>query len=62
MPVVCAQDDAAEAQWFAVDFGGSPPALAFDHKQIIREAFSSLLHRPEVRDNGTGPVSVALVL
>lgn len=47
---VKAADDAAAAQWFPVD---SPPAeLAFDHKVIIREAFTTLAHRPEVSGHG----------
>eukprot|EP00882_Tetradesmus_deserticola_P010142 GHRQ01010717.1.p1 GENE.GHRQ01010717.1~~GHRQ01010717.1.p1 ORF type:complete len:205 (+),score=63.24 GHRQ01010717.1:219-833(+) len=43
---VKAADDAAAASWYPVK---SLPSLAFDHKQIIREAFQKLLERPEVQ-------------
>lgn len=46
---VKAADDAAEAKWFSVT---SLPHLAFDHKQIIREAFQKLSLRPEVHETG----------
>jgi hypothetical protein len=49
--VVLLQDDAAAAQWFPVE---QAPSLAFDHKLIIREAFETLTHRPEVHNNGEG--------
>jgi hypothetical protein len=55
MPAACCfvcislQDDAAAAQWFPVE---QPPSLAFDHKLIIREAFETLTHKPEVHSNG----------
>ena len=34
---VIGQDDAAKAQWFAID---ALPQLAFDHEEIIRDAIS----------------------
>ena len=43
------QDDAAAASWYPVN---ALPSLAFDHKQIIREAFQKLLERPEVQQAG----------
>ncbi|WIA19062.1 hypothetical protein OEZ86_005460 [Tetradesmus obliquus] len=43
---VRAADDAAAASWYPVN---ALPSLAFDHKQIIREAFQKLLERPEVQ-------------
>jgi hypothetical protein len=43
------QDDAAAASWYPVN---SLPSLAFDHNQIIREAFQKLLERPEVKQAG----------
>jgi hypothetical protein len=46
---MCLQDDAAAAKWYPVN---SLPSLAFDHKQIIREAFQKLLGRPEVQQAG----------
>lgn len=46
---VKAADDAAAANWFPV---GELPALAFDHKQIIREALETLSSRPMVQKTG----------
>ena len=39
MTAVHGEDDAAEAQWFAVD---KVPALAFDHDRILRDATNRL--------------------
>lgn len=39
------QDDAAEAEWH--DVAALPQPLAFDHKEIVREAFQHLLCRPQ---------------
>ena len=39
------QDDAAEAEWH--DVAALPQPLAFDHKEIVREAFQHLLGRPQ---------------
>ncbi|MCR5313592.1 MAG: NUDIX hydrolase [Bacteroidaceae bacterium] len=39
---VVAGDDAAKAKWFAVD---ELPKLAFDHEEILREAFSAMRRR-----------------
>jgi hypothetical protein len=46
---VLLQDDAAAASWYPVN---ALPGLAFDHKQVIREAFKKLLDRPEVKQAG----------
>eukprot|EP00878_Enallax_costatus_P034302 GHUV01038025.1.p2 GENE.GHUV01038025.1~~GHUV01038025.1.p2 ORF type:complete len:147 (+),score=44.83 GHUV01038025.1:81-521(+) len=43
---VKAADDAAEASWYPVT---SLPQLAFDHKQIIREALEKLSGRSDVQ-------------
>lgn len=48
-PITLPQDDAAAASWYPVN---ALPSLAFDHKQIIREAFQKLLERPEVQQAG----------
>lgn len=47
----CVQDDAAEANWFPVT---ELPQLAFDHKQVIREALQKLSSRPQVQQTGEG--------
>ena len=52
------QDDAANAKWFDVN---GLPALAFDHKEVVRTAFKKLLARQEVSDDGEG-VAVAEAL
>lgn len=42
---VKAADDAAEARWFPI---GQLPALAFDHKEVVRTAFEKLAECKEV--------------
>lgn len=43
------QDDATEAEWYDVT---QLPALAFDHKLIIRTAFEHLLQHSETKSAG----------
>ena len=47
--VVYLQDDATEAEWYDVT---KLPALAFDHKLIIRTAFEHLLRHSETQTTG----------
>lgn len=54
----CTQDDAAAANWFPVT---ELPALAFDHKQIIREALQTLSGKPEVQETGKSVCSSMLL-
>ena len=52
------QDDAAEASWYPVT---SLPVqqLAFDHKQIIREALEKLSGRSEVQKTSKGTTVIS---
>lgn len=45
----CKQDDATEADWYDVT---ALPALAFDHKLIIRTAFEHLLQHSQTKTTG----------
>lgn len=45
------QDDAADARWF--DLTALPQPLAFDHKLVLRAAFSHLLKHPDTATSGT---------
>ena len=44
------QDDAADAEWLSVT--ELPQPLAFDHKEVVRTAFSKLKEQPHVASNG----------
>ena len=46
---VCVQDDATEAEWYDVT---KLPAMAFDHKLIVRTAFERLLQHSETKSTG----------
>lgn len=45
-----AADDAAEAEWFSMS---SIPALAFDHKLVVRECLKKALSLPEAQGKAT---------
>ena len=45
----CMQDDATEAEWYDVT---KLPALAFDHKLIVRTAFEHLSQHSETKSTG----------
>lgn len=45
----CAQDDAADAQWF--DVLHLPP-LAFDHQLVVRACFRAMLRQPHAQEHG----------
>ena len=47
------QDDAAEAQWFALS--DVPTELAFDHKLLIRSVFEKLQSSKDAASSGAQP-------